>query len=85
MVPQWLAGGRISATARHTSVNERLQAGEVAKTHSVRSFSTAAEAVQLAAVVHEDPNEEAARAEYLRLPGLQGAFLLLRPDTQASV
>ena len=44
-----------------------------------------AEAVQLAAVVHEDPNEEAARAEYLRLPGLQGAFLLLRPDTQASV
>lgn len=85
MVPQWLAGGRISSTAVNAAVNDRLQPGEVGRSHSVRSFSTAAEAVHLATVVREDPNEEAARARYLRLPGLQGTFLLVRLDGLALV
>lgn len=86
MLPQWVSGGRMPSSARRGSTHDRAGAADVTESRSARSFSTAAEAVQLAAVPKEDPNEEAARAEYLSTSGLQGACpLRLRAPVAAAV
>lgn len=59
---------------RRPSQNDRINGVDVAEQRSVRSFSSMAEALQLDSVPKEDPNEEAARAEYLRVPTFQGVL-----------